>query len=110
MVVSDETVEVTAEELSSPDAIVASTMVMGNGVENAIQDIVFVRPENFSSMRTREIAEEVGAINRVLVEQHRPYLLIGFGRWGSSHPRWGFPWTGARSRVLRRLSKPHSRR
>ncbi|MFZ0704719.1 MAG: PEP/pyruvate-binding domain-containing protein, partial [Candidatus Korobacteraceae bacterium] len=43
MVVSDETVEVTAEELSSPDAILASTMVMGNGVENAIQDIVFVR-------------------------------------------------------------------
>ncbi|MFZ0707538.1 MAG: histidine kinase, partial [Candidatus Korobacteraceae bacterium] len=90
-VVSDETVEVTAEELSSPDAILASTMVMGNGVENAIQDIVFVRPENFSSMRTREIAEEVGAINRVLVEQHRPYLLIGFGRWGSSQPTLGIP-------------------
>ena len=91
MVVSDETVDVTAEDLSSPNAIVASDMVMGNGIEDAIQDIVFVRPENFSCMRTAEIAGEVGAINRVLVEQHRPYLLIGFGRWGSSQPTLGIP-------------------
>jgi len=91
VVVSDETVEVTVDDLSSPDAIVASNMVMGNGIEDAIQDIVFVRPENFSSMRTAEIAGEVGAINRVLVEQHRPYLLIGFGRWGSSQPTLGIP-------------------
>ena len=91
MVVSDETVDVTAEDLSSPNAIVASDMVMGNGIEDAIQDVVFVRPENFSCMRTAEIAGEVGAINRVLVEQHRPYLLIGFGRWGSSQPTLGIP-------------------
>ena len=56
-------------------------------------------------MRTPEIAGEVGAINRVLVEEHRPYLLIGFGRWGSSHPRWGFRWTGARFRERGRSSR-----
>lgn len=91
MVVSNDTVEVTPEDLSSPDAIVASDMVMGNGADEDIQDIVFVRSEKFSSMRTRKIAEEVGAINRVLVEEHRPYLLIGFGRWGSSQPTLGIP-------------------
>ena len=91
MVISTETVEVTAEELSAPDAIVASEMVMGNGTEDGIQDIVYVRPENFSCMRTAEIAMEVGAINRALVEEHRPYLLIGFGRWGSSQPTLGIP-------------------
>jgi hypothetical protein len=91
MVVSNETVEVTAADLSSPDVIVASDAVMGNGVEDGIQDIVFVRPENFSCMKTAEIAEEVGQINRVLVEEHRPYLLLGFGRWGSSQPTLGIP-------------------
>ena len=91
MVVSDETVEVTDGDLSSPDTIIASSMVMGNGIEKGIQDIVFVRPEAFSCMRTAEIAGEVGAINRALVEAHRPYLLIGFGRWGSSQPTLGIP-------------------
>jgi len=91
MVVSNETVEVTPEDLSSPDAIVASDMVMGNGIEDEIQDIVYVRPENFSCMKTAEIASEVGAINRELVEERRPYLLIGFGRWGSSQPTLGIP-------------------
>jgi hypothetical protein len=91
MVVSNETVEVKAGDLSGPDVIVASDMVMGNGIENGIQDIVYVRPENFSCMKTAEIASEVGAINRVLVEEHRAYLLIGFGRWGSSQPTLGIP-------------------
>jgi len=91
MVVSDETVTVTDEDLSDPAVVVASDMVMGNGTEHGIQDIVFVRPEKFSCMQTAEIAQEVGAINRVLVEEHRPYLLIGFGRWGSSHPSLGIP-------------------
>lgn len=91
MVVSNEVVEVTAEDFSSPDAIVASEMVMGNGIEDSIKDIVFVRPEHFSCMRTAEIAAEIGAINRRLVEEGRPYLLIGFGRWGSSQPTLGIP-------------------
>jgi len=90
-VVSNEAVEVTAEDLSHPAAIVASDMVMGNGTEDGIQDIVFVRPAKFSSMQTPKIALEIEAINRRLVEEHRPYLLIGFGRWGSSHSSLGVP-------------------
>jgi hypothetical protein len=43
-------------------------------------------------------------INQQLQAQHRPYLLIGFGRWGSSHPSLGIPvdWSqisGARAMV-----------
>ena len=91
MVVSDEAVEVTDQEFADPATIVASDMVMGNGVSDGIEDVVFVRPESFSSMQTPLIAEQLESINRELVEQHRPYLLIGFGRWGSSHPSLGIP-------------------
>ncbi len=42
-------------------------------------------------MRTPDIARELEAINRQLTSEHRPYLLIGFGRWGSSHPSLGIP-------------------
>ena len=91
MVISDQLVEVTVEDLSDPRAIVASDMVMGNEVSNDIKDIVFVRPDRFSPLHTSAIAEQLELINRELGEQHRPFLLIGFGRWGSSHPSLGIP-------------------
>ena len=91
MVVSDEVVNVAPEDLSDPAAIVASDMVMGNGVEDGIQDVVFVRPEHFSPMQTPLIAQQLEPINRRLLEERRPYLLIGFGRWGSTHVSLGIP-------------------
>jgi hypothetical protein len=91
MVVSEEIVEVTEEDLSDSAAIVASDMVMGNGIEEGIQDVVFVRPETFSAMQTPVIAGHLESMNRGLIAERRPYLLIGFGRWGSSHPSLGVP-------------------
>ena len=91
LVVSDELVEVTPEELSDPRALVASDMVMGNGTASDIRDIVFVRPETFSSSVTLAIARQLESVNRQLQKERRPFLLIGFGRWGSSHPSLGIP-------------------
>ncbi len=90
IVVSEEAVSISDEELRG-SAIVASNTVLGNGVIDGISDIVYVRPERFSPEHTREIAREIGEINRVLREQKQPYLLIGFGRWGSTHPSLGIP-------------------
>ena len=90
-VASDEVVDVSPEDLLDPRAVVASDMAIGNGTTNDIRDIVFVRPENFSPLITPQIAQHLEAVNRPLQEEHRPYLLIGFGRWGSSHPTLGIP-------------------
>lgn len=91
MVVSEQIVSVSAEDLSDARAIIASDMVMGNGTVEDIQDIVFVRPECFSPMRTPVIAHQLELFNRKLSGQHKPFLLIGFGRWGSSQPSLGIP-------------------
>ena len=91
MAVSSEVVEVSGDDLVDERAIVAADRVMGNGTETGLRDIVFVRPENFSPMRTPEIAKDLEAINRKLSDEHRPYVLIGFGRWGSSHSSLGIP-------------------
>jgi len=64
---------------------------LGNGINNNIEDIVYVNPEIFETKFTQQIAEELEQINKELVNQHRPYLLIGFGRWGSSDPWLGIP-------------------
>lgn len=91
MFVSGEMVDVSPEDLFLPEAIVASEMAMGNGVSEGIDDIVYVRPDTFSCTDTPVIAQELAQLNRELSDQRRPYLLIGFGRWGSSHSSLGIP-------------------
>jgi hypothetical protein len=64
---------------------------MGNGSVNTIKDIVYVRPDIFEAKYTRDIANELEQINRQLADESCAYLLIGFGRWGSSDPWLGIP-------------------
>jgi hypothetical protein len=52
---------------------------------------VYVRPDRFEPARTGEIAAELAQVNRWLVNARVPYLLIGFGRWGSADPWLGIP-------------------
>ena len=91
MAVSDQIVDVPREALESDEALVASESVMGNGVVSGLRDVVYVKPRVFETRFTRLIAAELAPINRALVEQKRPYVLIGFGRWGSSDPWLGIP-------------------
>ncbi|HTK96044.1 MAG TPA: PEP/pyruvate-binding domain-containing protein, partial [Terriglobales bacterium] len=86
-----EKVDLTPEDLADPRAVIASDRVIGNGVFSDIFDIVYVIPEHFSSSCTSAVAQQVGVINRELVREGRPYLLIGFGRWGSSQVTLGIP-------------------
>ena len=61
------------------------------GFLETIQDVVYVKPEPFESRFTPRIATELEQLNRPLLQESRPYLLIGFGRWGSSDPALGIP-------------------
>jgi len=91
MVVSDEHVDVSPEEMSGDNVILASENVLGNGVTKTIQDIVYIKPEAFDVDHTVRMAGEIDGINQGLVEARRPYMLIGFGRWGTSDPQGGVP-------------------
>lgn len=64
---------------------------LGHGAYTNITDIVYVFPETFNPAKTREVAGEIGAINRRLRREKRPFLLIGPGRWGSADPWLGIP-------------------
>jgi len=91
MVVSDQVVVIEPEEMVGPRVLLASDEVLGNGVVETMRDIVFVKPETFETRHTREMAGEIADMNRALLDEGRPYLLIGFGRWGSSDPSLGIP-------------------
>lgn len=91
MVVSNEEIEIEESELRSSENILASKNVLGNGFVNDITDIVFVIPEKFDKTITQKIAGEIDLINKKFQAENRKYLLIGFGRWGSSDPWLGIP-------------------
>jgi len=91
MVVSDAIIDVTIDDMLSENTLVASDRAMGNGKNDSIKDIVYVNPEKFNAGATRQIARELALFNRKMVDDGLPYLLIGFGRWGSSDPWLGIP-------------------
>jgi hypothetical protein len=91
MVVSEATVEIAPAELTGPGVLVASESSLGNGVAGEMHDIVYVRPENFNVHHSETIAAELERLNFGLAAARTPYLLIGFGRWGTSDPRAGIP-------------------
>jgi hypothetical protein len=91
MVVSNAHVHLRPEQLEGDKVLVASEAALGNGRRDDIRDIVYVKAETFDVARTKTIAADLEEINRKLLAQERPYLLIGFGRWGSSDPSAGIP-------------------
>jgi len=91
MMVAGEEVGVDPDEMTGEEVLLASDIVLGNGARDDIEDIVFVMPQAFDAGSTPLMAMELDAINRGLLDEGRPYLLIGFGRWGTSDPWLGVP-------------------
>jgi hypothetical protein len=91
MMISDEAVDVPPEALVGPDVLVGSEQALGNGTRDDIADIVYLKPDVFDARETRTIARELERVNAGLADKGVPYLLIGFGRWGSSDPWLGVP-------------------
>ena len=86
-----EPVLITDEEWNDPRALVVSEHVLGNGVNRRIRDVVYVKPDGFDPKVTPAVAGEVARLGRALFESQTPYLLMGFGRWGSTDPWLGIP-------------------
>lgn len=86
-------VEVPETAPGDPRVLLAAERVLGHGADDTIRDVVLVRPESFDPHRTPDIAREVAVLNERLLAQGRPYLLVGFGRWGTSDHWGGIPVT-----------------
>ena len=75
-----------------PDsALIYSESALGTGYVEGVQDVIYLRSENFDPSKTQIMAEEVTRLNSKMREEGRGYLLSGFGRWGSSNPWLGVP-------------------
>lgn len=91
LVLSRESEELNVDDVEPSGLICQSHQVLGNGVIRDIHDIVFVDIHRFERSKTAEIAREITEMNEALVAEHKPYLLIGLGRWGTLDPWLGIP-------------------
>lgn len=82
-------VEITEEERSK--AICFSTSALGKNLTTEIRDVIIVKPGVFNGKVSPQIAEDISRVNAELIREHRKYLLIGTGRWGSSDKFLGVP-------------------
>jgi CheY-like chemotaxis protein len=71
--------------------ICESPWVLGNGRLENVNDVILVDRGCFDRAHSHETARAVSKLNARLVTEGVPYLLIGVGRWGSSHPELGIP-------------------
>lgn len=78
-------------KIDDSDALIRSTSAIGPGRISGIRDIIYLRKDAFDILKTRRMAEEVTALNLKMREEKRNYVLIGYGRWGSSIPSLGVP-------------------
>jgi hypothetical protein len=72
-------------------AFCVSSHALGNGENNDMADILFVKPDAFDPAKTPQIAREIGELNSGLLSESRKYLLVGPGRWGSADRWLGIP-------------------
>ncbi len=86
----EDSVDLTDEDLDDPGVLAVSKKALGNG-EISVSHVIFVKPETFKKSETRRIAGEIAAMNRIMSDSSQDYLLIGFGRWGSTDPWLGIP-------------------
>ena len=64
---------------------------LGHGIEESILDVIYVRRDTWDAAANKQIAHEIGELNKALIEEGRFYLLIGPGRWGTADPWLGVP-------------------
>ena len=77
--------------LDTEGALLSSGCAIGPGMIQGVREVVYLRRQNFNVLKTREMATEMTVINNRMREEGRNYVLIGYGRWGSSIPSLGVP-------------------
>jgi len=91
MNISDEKVDVDVEDLSGDGILCSSPTVMGNGTNNELTDIIYLKKNDFDAGRAYKIAEEIGILNDKYIAEDKRYILMGYGRWGTSDAWGGIP-------------------
>ena len=91
MAIPTDIVHVSEQELDGEMVFIASENVLGNGNLDQVSDVIYTRPQNFELKYSKSIVPELERMNSQLLSRGIPYLLIVFGRLGTTDPWLGIP-------------------
>jgi len=91
IVESDQSSDIDMDAVQQEETILWSQSALGNGEFFGLKDLVYVKPDTFSSKASKEIASTMEKLNDEFRENKTGYVLVGPGRWGSSDPWLGIP-------------------
>ena len=104
--------EVNWRNIDCSGALVTSESALGTGWIPDLKDVIYLKADAFDKLKTVEMAQELRDINAQMRTAGLQYVLIGFGRWGSSIPTLGVPvqWSDiSEAKVLVECSLPDFR-
>ncbi len=88
---SKEMMDDNLDEIPDDQLLIRTISALGQGVVDDIYDLIFIKPELFSSSNNQLCVYEIEIMNKQLGDEGRNYILIGPGRWGSSDSWLGIP-------------------
>ena len=91
MMVTHAVLEIPEAELKGPAVVAASELVLGNGAYSGLCDILYMKPVELTEQLAWKIAAELESFNARFLADHRPYVLMAFGRLGTVDPPFGIP-------------------
>jgi len=90
MVPPGKTSDIVIEEYNEKADLCYSENALGNGIIDTIRDIVYIK-SSFDMSNSVQVVSQIRTLNTKLMEEKRPYILIGPGRWGSADHWLGIP-------------------
>lgn len=79
------------DTIDQSDPLILSDSALGTGQISGIRDVIYLKKNAFDKMRTRDMARTLREWNIAMRNAKKNYVLIGFGRWGSSEATLGVP-------------------
>ena len=83
--------DVNWDKIDTDGAFLTSGCALGTGWVEGVHDVVYLKEDAWNVLKTHDIATDVSAVNSRMLEEGKGYILIGFGRWGTSQPSLGVP-------------------
>ena len=91
MIAQDKKIEINIEEIPREKTIFYSENSLGNSIIEDIRDIIYVDQDVFDLSNSNQVVNQIKNFNKKLMDEKKPYILVGPGRWGSTDPWLGIP-------------------
>ncbi len=83
--------DIDIKNITPHNTVLYTESSLGNGIDETVSDVIFVKNECFDKLKTMEMVREIEYLNSLMLNQEQKYVLIGPGRWGTRDRFLGIP-------------------